>query len=60
MYNLAQAHNDAVTNVLFSPDGRWITSSSVDSTVKVDNVFDILPLLMMTIGCSYGMLVAAI
>ena len=32
---ILQAHNDAVTNVLFSPDGRWITSGSADSTVKV-------------------------
>ena len=30
-----------MTSVLFSPDGRWITSGSVDSTVKVRIIFPV-------------------
>jgi centriolar protein POC1 len=29
------AHKDSVTNITFHPNGRYLVSSSVDSTVKV-------------------------
>jgi WD40 repeat protein len=31
-------HNDQVTSVAFSPDGRTLTSGSMDSTIKLWDV----------------------